>query len=128
MKLKIVTPERIVLEEDVDAVYAKAVDGELGVLPKHVPMVTPLESALLHYKHNGETHWAAVMEGILSTDGQTVTVLTDAAELAGSVDYARAEKARERAEQRLREKSDELDVARAKASLSRAQVRLKLRK
>ena len=125
MKLKIVTPERIVFEGDVEAVFAKAVDGELGVLPKHVPMVTPLDSALLHYKANGETHYATVMEGILSTDGEVVTVLTDAAELSGNVDFARAEKARERAEQKLREQADDAVM---KAALAREKVRLKLKK
>ena len=125
MKLKIVTPERIVFEGDVEAVFAKAVDGELGVLPKHVPMVTPLDSALLHYKANGETHYAPRMEGILSTDGEVVTVLTDAAELSGNVDFARAEKARERAEQKLREQADDAVM---KAALARAKVRLKLKK
>lgn len=126
MRLKIVTPERIVLEEEVEAVYAKAVDGEIGILPKHIPMITPLEIGSLSYIKSGQKEPAVIMGGLLSTDGFNVTVLSEASELKGDVDKVRAEQAKERAESRLREKAENLDTERAQRSLARALARLKI--
>ncbi len=125
MKLKIVTPERLVLEEEVEAVYAKATDGEVGILQRHLPMVTPLDVGVLRYVKNGDKKPATVMGGLLSTDGQSVTILSDAAELSSEIDKTRAQQAKERAEARLRERKDELDFARAEKALARAMARLK---
>lgn len=126
MQLKIVTPERVVLDTTVDAVYATAVDGEVGILPKHVPLVTPLSIGVLSYVKDGQKHPAAVMGGLLSTDGESVTILSDIAELSGQVDTARAQLAKERAEARLREHNSAVDMGRANSSLARAMVRLKI--
>lgn len=126
MKLKIVTPTRTVLDDEVEAVYARTSDGEFGVLPHHQPLVAPLEICILHYTQKGQDHRVAVMGGIFSTDGETTTVLSDNAELATEVDAARAHHAKERAEARLREKEASVDVKRAELSLARALVRLKL--
>ncbi|MEB3287900.1 MAG: ATP synthase F1 subunit epsilon [Vampirovibrionales bacterium] len=125
MKLKIVTPERVVLDEDVEAVYAKAVDGEVGILPKHIPMVTPLEIGSLSYVKAGQKVPAAVMGGLLSTDGYVVTVLSEASELRQDIDKLRAQQAKERAEARLREKAESVDFTRAERALARAAARLK---
>jgi len=127
MKLKIVTPERIVYDDDVDAVYAKAIDGELGILPKHVPLVTPLDIAVMHFKKADTTYYATVMEGLLSTDGETVTILTEAAEMAGDIDFARAEAAWKRAEAKLKSTQEKHEADRAQADLERAVVRMKLK-
>lgn len=127
MKLRIVTPERLVYEsENVEAVYGKAVDGHLGILPKHVPLITPLEIGVLTYVEEGKHRPLAVMGGMLSTDGQTVTILSDAAELSSDIDTARAQQAKERAESRLREREANYDLARVEKSLARALVRLKV--
>lgn len=126
MKLRIVTPERLVVEEDVEGFYGKTVNGMIGILPKHEPLVAPLDIGLMHYVKNGQKHPLAVMGGMLSTDGQNVTVLSDAAELSSEIDVVRAQHAKERAEARLREISDEVDIARARQSLSRALARLSL--
>lgn len=127
LKLKIVTPERTVLDEDVDEVYARSVEGEFGVKPKHIPLVAPLQPGVLTYLKNGQRHPAAVMGGVFQTDGHKVTVLTNSAELAGEVDLVRAEEAKKRAESRLKEKNAEVDTKRAEMALGRALVRLKLR-
>ncbi len=127
MQLKIVTPERVVLEETVEAVYAHAEDGQVGILPKHIPLVTPLKIATLSYVKNGQKELAAVMGGILSTDGQSVTVLSETAELSGEVDKARAEQARQRAEARKHEFDEHTDMARVEKALARAMVRLSLK-
>ena len=126
MRLKIVTPERVVLEEEVEAVYAKAIDGEVGILPKHIPMVTPLEIGALSYVKGGQKQSAAVMSGLLSTDGYVVTVLSEASELKQDVDTLRAQQAKERAESRLKEKAEALDTERAQRALSRALTRIKV--
>lgn len=126
MRLKIVTPERVVFEDEVEAVYAKAVDGEIGILPKHIPMITPLEIGSLSYVKAGHKEPAAVMGGLLSTDGFNVTVLSEASELKTDVDKMRAEQSKERAESRLREKAETLDTERAQRALARALTRLKV--
>lgn len=124
MKLKIVTPERLVFEGEVDAVYAQATDGQVGILPKHVPLVTPLSMGVLRYVSGGVKKPAAVMGGILSTDGKAVTVLTDTAELGEEIDRVRAEESRKRAEALVARHSADVDVARAQRALERARVRL----
>lgn len=126
MLLKIVTPERIVVEEEVDAFYGKTVDGMIGILPKHIPLVTPLEIGVMHYAKNGQKHPLAVMGGIMRTDGKTVTVLSDAAELNSEIDAIRARQAKERAEAELHKLSDKHDIVVAQQALSRALTRLKL--
>ncbi|MCE3234724.1 MAG: synthase epsilon subunit [Vampirovibrio sp.] len=126
MKLKIVTPERIVVEEEVEAVYGKTIDGMIGILPKHVPVVTPLEIGVMSYVKNGQKLPLAVMGGLLSTDGKSVTVLSDAAELGTEIDAVRAQHAKERAEAELNKLQDHHDIALAQQALSRALVRLAL--
>ncbi|HEY9746284.1 MAG TPA: ATP synthase F1 subunit epsilon [Oculatellaceae cyanobacterium] len=127
MKLKIVTPERVVVEEDaVEAVYGKSTEGQIGILPKHVPLVTPLDIGVLHYVKAGQKQPLAVMGGLLKTDGESVIVMSDAAEKSSDIDAARAQSAKLRAEARLREKSENVDVQRAQRALARATVRLSL--
>ena len=127
MKLKIVTPERTIYESDnVEAVYGQAADGSLGILQGHIPLITPLEVGVLKYVEGGKEHPLAVMGGMLTTDGNEVTILTDSAELGSEIDVVRAQHAKERAEARLRESSENMDTARAEQALARATLRLKL--
>jgi F-type H+-transporting ATPase subunit epsilon len=125
MRLKIITPERVLVDQDVEAVYGMAVDGSIGILPKHIPMVTPLAVGLLSYVQGGQKQPLAVMGGMLYTDGQTVTVLSDAAELGSEINVARAQQAKERAEAELRQKHDNLQEGDVSQALSRAVTRLK---
>lgn len=126
MKFKIVTPERVVYEaDDVQAVYANTIDGEVGILPKHIPMVTPLSVGVLRYVKDNQKVPVAVMGGLLRTNGQDVTILADTAELASEIDVARAEQAKTRAENRLKEQNAELDADRANAALKRSMARIK---
>lgn len=124
--LKILTPERTVLDTAVDALYARMPDGEFGVLKGHIPLVAPLEIAELRYVQQGQTFPVAVMGGVLQTDGDTITVLCDNAELGSEIDAVRAQHAKERAEARLRENSEEIDFHRAQLALARSLVRLKV--
>jgi F-type H+-transporting ATPase subunit epsilon len=126
MRLKIMTPERVLVDDDVEAVYGVAVDGSIGILPHHIPMVTPLAVGLLSYVQSGQKKPLAVMGGMLYTDGQTVTVLSDAAEQSNEINIPRAQQAKERAEAALRQKQDQQEIADARQALSRATVRLKV--
>lgn len=125
LKLRIITPERIVLETNVMQVTACAVDGELSILPDHEPLVTPLSIDMLRYKTEKEEEFAAVMGGILEVKNNEVTVLSDAAELDVEIDQARARQAREKAEAEKTQKTDKLDVYVAELAISRAIARLK---
>ena len=125
MKLKVVTPEDVVLEENVDSVFARASDGDIGILKNHIPMVTPLSLGTLRYVKDGEKHRVAVMGGLLHTDGEDIVVLSDIAECADTIDEIRAKDAKERAEARLKQQRADVDIERAKLALSRAVTRLK---
>ncbi|WP_373531830.1 ATP synthase F1 subunit epsilon [Vampirovibrio sp.] len=126
MLLKIVTPERVVVEAEVDAFYGKTLDGMIGIKPRHIPLVTPLDIGVMSYSINGQKYPLAVMGGMLSTDGKSVTVLSDAAELTGEIDAIRAKQAKERAEAELRKLDDKHTNAVAQKALTRALTRLKL--
>jgi F-type H+-transporting ATPase subunit epsilon len=125
LTLKIITPERIVLEQPVDEVSATAIDGQFAVLPGHIPLVTALANDVLSYKSGGTESIVAVLGGILEVSNNTVTILSDAAELASEIDEARARQAKERAEAEKSQKVDKLDVYTAEMSFSRAAARLK---
>ena len=126
MLLKIVTPERVVVEEEVDAFYGKTLDGMIGIKPRHIPLVAPLDIGVMSYSMNGQKYPLAVMGGLLSTDGKSVTVFSDAAELSSEIDAIRAKQAKERAEAELRKLDDKHEHAIAHQALTRALTRLKL--
>jgi F-type H+-transporting ATPase subunit epsilon len=124
LKLDIVTAERVVYTGDVDAVIAPGVEGQLGILPQHTPLMTILKAGELVVKKDGEDDSLAITGGFLEVRPDRVIVLADAAERADEIDMERAEAARKRAEQRLLEKGVELDSGRSNAALQRAMVRL----
>jgi F-type H+-transporting ATPase subunit epsilon len=126
MKLKIISPERVVLEAVVDEVYATATDGEFGILPKHMPLISALSIGMLRYKIAGQSYRAALMGGVLQTDGDTISVLTQAAELATEIDVLRAKEAEARAKALLAQREATLDIQRVQAALNRALTRLKV--
>ncbi len=126
MKFKIVTPERVVYEDDnIESVFANAVDGEVGVLPNHIPMVTPLDIGVLRFVKDGQKVPVSVMGGLLRTYGDEVSLLSEAADLSSDIDLVRAQQAKERAEARLRQQTSEVDLFRAKLALSRSIARIK---
>jgi len=124
LKLDIVTAERIVYSEDVDIVIAPGVEGQLGILPHHAPLMTILQAGELVVRRGGEEDTLAISGGFLEVRPDRVIVLADSAERAEEIDMERAEAAKKRAEQRLMEKTAETDVARIEASLRRAMARL----
>ena len=123
-KLDIVTAEQVVFSEDVDVVVAPGIEGQLGILPHHTPLMTMLQPGELLVRKEGEEISLAISGGFLEVRPDRVIVLADAAERADEIDLARAEEAKRRAEERLQQPATEMDIARAEAALRRAMVRL----
>ena len=129
IKLDIVTVERPVLSEDVDYISAPGVDGVLGILPRHTPLMTALKEGELHYKKDGVEYDFAIGGGFVEVRPDRVIVLADSAERADEIDEQRAEAARQRAQQALQEKPrGDAEFARLEHTLRRAEVRLKVAK
>ncbi|MFC2007146.1 F0F1 ATP synthase subunit epsilon [Chloroflexota bacterium] len=127
LRLDIVTAERVVYSEDVEAVIAPGVEGQLGILPKHTPLMTTLQAGELRIKKDSDEISLAITGGFLEVRPDKVVVLADAAERADEIDRARAEEAKRRAEQRITERQvPGLDAARTEAALRRALIRLKV--
>jgi len=125
LKLDIVTAERQVLSVDgLDIVVAPGSEGELGILPRHAPLITILEHGALRARKGTEELIIAVSGGFLEVRNDVVTVLADTAEQAEEIDVERAEQARRRAEDLLRVRPPELNVNLAQAQLRRALLRL----
>ncbi|QHT63497.1 F0F1 ATP synthase subunit epsilon [Paenibacillus lycopersici] len=122
--LEIVTPERKVYAEDVNMVIVKGSEGEMGILPNHIPMVTPLRIAPVTVKKKNVEEKIAVGGGFIEIRKDKVVILAESAELPGDIDLARAESAKQRAEQRLGGKNDGYDHLRAELALQRALNRI----
>ena len=125
LTLKIITPERVVLEQAVDEVSARAIDGELSILPNHQPLITALAIDVLRYKVQGVENIAAVIGGLMEVGENQVTVLSDVAELDTEIDEARAHDAKAKAEAEKTQKTDKLDIYLSEMAMSRAVARLK---
>ncbi len=127
LQLDIVTPDMLVLSKEVEYVGAPGLEGEFGILPGHIPFISALAVGGLHYNREGKTRWVFISGGFAEVSDDKVTILAESAEEAEHIDAARAESARKRAEERLAHKTDELNVIRAEAALSRAVTRLNIR-
>ncbi len=126
IKLDIVTAEGVVFSEDVDVIVAPGIDGQLGILPRHAPLMTMLEPGELRVRKDGEEFSLAVSGGFIEVRPDRIIVLADAAERAEEIDIARAEEAKRRAEEQLSHPLPEVDAARIEASLRRSMIRLKV--
>jgi F-type H+-transporting ATPase subunit epsilon len=126
IRLDIVTAERVVFSEEVDIVVAPGVLGELGVLPHHAPLMTTLEPGELKVRKGAEEYSVAISGGFLEVRPDRIIILADAAERADEIDIARAEAAKQRAQQRLTHPTPEVDLAQAEAALRRSLARLKV--
>ncbi|MFC5469620.1 F0F1 ATP synthase subunit epsilon [Cohnella suwonensis] len=126
LRLEIVTPERKVYEKDVNMVVVKGIAGELGILPHHIPLVTPLKIAPVKAKIGNENEFIAVHGGFVEVRKDKVVILAEAAELGADIDVSRARLAKERAERRLAQKQSDINSARAELALQRAINRLEI--
>ncbi len=125
--LEIVTPERKVYAEDVNMVVVKGVEGELGILPNHIPLVTPLRISAAKIKQGGKETIVAVQGGFVEVRKDKVVILAESAEFPNDIDVERAQAAKTRAEQRLTSaRKDEVDFRRAELALQRAMNRLEV--
>ena len=129
LKLEIVTPEAVTFSENVEMVTLPGVEGEMGIYPMHVPLMTQIVPGEIAVKRGGQEVLLAVGEGFVEITGESVSVLTDMAITADKIDEAKAEEARKRAEARLAEKISDEETATVQAALanSLAQLRVKRR-
>jgi F-type H+-transporting ATPase subunit epsilon len=128
LRLEIVTPEAIVYSEDVEMVTLPSVEGELGILPGHVGLMTQLVPGEIIVRGGGHDEFLAVGEGLVEVTGKRVSILTDMAIPADKIDEAKIEEARQRAEARLREKISAEEVASVNASLARSLAQLHVKR
>jgi F-type H+-transporting ATPase subunit epsilon len=127
LRLEVITPERVVYTDDVDMVIAPATDGYVGILPHHAPLLTTLGPGEFRVKKGGVEEVLAVFGGFMDVRGDRVTVLTEDAEHAEDIDAKQAQEARDRAQQALQAgPMSAADEARARASLQRALVRIRV--
>ena len=119
-----VTPDGAVLEDDYEMLSCKAENGELGILPGHIPLVAPLTINAVRLKRDNTEDLVAVNGGFLEVRPEKVTILAQSAEKASDIDVDRAEQAKERAAKLLESNNPDLDVMRAKLALNRALNRL----
>ena len=123
--LEVVTPTRMVAREEVEEVVAPGAEGYFGVMGGHLPFMSTLKTGELAYRKNGTWRYLAISWGYAEVLPQTVIILAEAAEKAEEIDIARAQRARDRAVDRMARWGDEsIDVLRAQASLARALTRI----
>jgi F-type H+-transporting ATPase subunit epsilon len=127
LQLEIVTPDRLVLSEEVEYVGAPGYEGEFGILPNHIPFLTALQVGNLYYKDGGKTFYVFVAGGFAEVSNNKVTIMAEVAEKAVEIDTDRARKARERAEQRLAQQQENIQNARVQAALARSLARISCR-
>jgi len=128
IKLEIVTPEAKTFSDDVDMVTLTGGEGEMGILPQHMPLMTQLVAGEIIAQKGGETIFLAVGDGFVQVTGERVAILTDMAIRAENIDEAAAEEARKRAEARLAQKLSDEDAAMVQASLTHALTLLEVKR
>lgn len=129
LKLEIVTPEAKTYSEDVDMVTLPGIEGEMGIYPMHVPLMTQIKAGELTVRKGGQDYFLAIGEGFVEITADKVAIMTDMAIRAEQIDETKAEEARKRAEARLQEKLTDEETAMVSAALmhSLAQLNVKRR-
>jgi len=125
MHLKIITHEKVVFDENVDEIYTKTTDGEMGILKNHVPVMAALDIGVTKAVTNGKPKYFTTMGGVLQFKDDEALILTTTAECGDEIDVARAKEALKRAQARLADTNAEIDAKRAEAAIARAMARLK---
>jgi F-type H+-transporting ATPase subunit epsilon len=128
LKLEIVTPDAKTYSEDVDMVTLPGIEGEMGIYPMHVPLMTQIVAGEIIVRKAGRDYFLAVGEGFAEITGERVAILTDMAIKAENIDEAKAEEARRRAEARLAEKLDDEEAAMVSATLAHSIAQLKVKR
>lgn len=125
INLKIITHEKELYNDNVDAIYSKSVEGEFGILPDHQPFMAALDIGVTRAENEGKMLSFTTMGGIFQFKDNEALILTDLAESGSDIDITRAKSAKERAEARLGSHEVEVDTARAQIALAKAMARLK---
>ena len=128
LKLEIVTPDAKVFSEDVEMVTLPGVEGEMGIYPQHVPLLTQIVAGEIIARKDGQDFFLAIGEGFVEVTGDHVAILTDMAIRAENIDEAKAEEARRRAEARLAENLNDEDSAMVQAALTHSLAQLKVKR
>lgn len=126
LSVSVVTPDGPVLEDNYDMIVCESDSGELGILPGHIPLVTPLVISALRLKRANDTDKIAVNGGLLEVNEDKITILAQSAEKPSDIDVSRAQEAKTRAESLLQSEQDHIDFQRAELALKRAMNRLKV--
>ena len=125
MHLKIITHEKVVFDDDVNEIYTKTTDGEIGILKDHIPVMAALDIGVTKAVKEGETMFFTTMGGVLQFKDNEALILTTTAESGDEIDVTRAQEALKRAQARLLDSNAEFDAKRAEAAIARARARLK---
>ena len=128
LKLEIVTPEAKIYSEDVDMVTLPGVEGEMGIYPMHIALMTQVKAGELIARKGGQDHFLAIGEGFVEITGDRVAVMTDMAMKSDDIDEAKAEEARKRAEARLSEKLSDEETAFVNAALAHSLAQLHVKR
>src|ERR1700746_1989756 len=128
LKLEIVTPDAPVYSEDVGVVTLPGAEGEMGIYPQHVPLLTQVVSGEVSARKDGRDHFLAVGEGFVEITAERVAIMTDMAIRAENIDEAKDEEARQRAEARLAEHLDDEEAAIVSAALAHSLAQLKVKR
>jgi F-type H+-transporting ATPase subunit epsilon len=128
LKLEIVTPEGTVYSEDVEMVTLPGIAGQMGIYPRHVPLISQMVPGEMIVRKDGRDSFVATGAGLIEVTANRVSILTDLAVPADRIDEAKAEEARRRAEARLREKLSSEELAAVNASLTRSLVQLRVKR
>jgi F-type H+-transporting ATPase subunit epsilon len=128
LKLEIVTPEAKTYSEDVEMVTLPGVEGEMGIYPMHVPLMTQIVAGELAVRKDGREYFLAIGEGFVEITADKVAIMTDMAVRAEQIDEAKAEEARKRAESRLQEKLTDEETAMVSAALMHSLAQLKVKR
>jgi F-type H+-transporting ATPase subunit epsilon len=126
LNLEVITPEKLALSEEVDEVVVPGLNGELGILPDHTPLISQLKTGVLTYRQGARSGRMHVSGGFVEVTPDRISVLSDVAEKPEEIDIDRAQRAKERAERRLASRGEDIDFHRAELKLQRAMIRIQV--
>lgn len=127
LRLEVVTPDRLVLSQEVEYVGAPGIEGEFGIMPNHIPFLSALGVGSLYFKLDGKYYYVFIAGGFAEVSNNKVTILAEIAEKAEDIDLERARRAEQRARERMQKAEDNIAQARAQAALQRAMQRVSCR-
>jgi F-type H+-transporting ATPase subunit epsilon len=128
LKLEIVTPDALAYSEDVEMVTLPGSEGEMGIYPQHVPLLTQVVAGELVARKSGQDYFLAIGEGFAEITGDRVAIMTDMAIRAENIDEAKVEEARRRAQARLSEHIDDEETAMVNAAITHSLAQLKVKR